>query len=155
MVDIISVTGFIATDIKHTVTNEGLDVSQFRLASNNRRFDAATKRWVDGETNWFTVVAFRQLAANAKASLGKGHRVVVAGRLRVRDWQEGEKKGTNVEIVADAIGPDLAWGKATYERTPRALAAVPTDAAAAEAGEPPAEEVQFPTEAQEPVAVPF
>src|SRR5690606_20208235 len=37
----------------------------------------------DGETNWFTITTFRQLAGNVRASLDKGHRVVVAGRLRV------------------------------------------------------------------------
>lgn len=152
MVDTITVTGVMATPVKHTVTSEGLDVSQFRLASSSRRFDPATRGWVDGETNWFTVVAFRQLAANIDVSLDKGHRVVVTGRLKVRDWQDGDKKGRTVEIVADAIGPDLAWGRARYERTPRAAAAAPTDT---EAGTEAEAEAGFPVEAQEPVTVPF
>ncbi|MFT4283611.1 MAG: single-stranded DNA-binding protein [Protaetiibacter sp.] len=154
MVDIITVAGLMATPVKHTVTGEGLEVSQFRLASSSRRFDPATRSWVDGETNWFTVVAFRQLAANVAASLEKGHRVLVSGRLKVRDWQDGEKKGRNVEIVADAIGPDLAWGRAQYARTPRAASADagPIVAAGAE-GVP--EEAGFPVDAQEPVTVPF
>ena len=123
----VTVTGLIATEIRHNVTAEGLDLAQFRLASNNRRFDRATKTWVDAETNWFTIVAFRQLAANLHASLTKGHRIVVTGKLKVREWHDGEKSGTVVEIVADALGPDLAWGRASYERTPR-LQAVPNQA---------------------------
>lgn len=169
MSDNINVTGLVATPVKHTVTSDGLDVSQFRLASSSRRFDSATRSWVDGETNWFTVVAFRQLAANIAVSLEKGHRIVVAGRLRVRDWNDGDKKGRNVEIVAEAIGPDLAWGRAQYTRTPRAVPAEGSaDAAREEHGGPATEaegaregtteaaaEEAFPVESSEPVAVPF
>jgi single-strand DNA-binding protein len=57
------------------------------------------------------------------ASLDKGHRVVVAGRLKVREWRNGEQLGRDVEIIADALGPDLAWGRAQYTRTPRRVAA--------------------------------
>ncbi len=151
MADTLTVVGVVATPVKHTVTGEGLDVSQFRLASSSRRFDTATRTWVDGETNWFTVVAFRHVAANIAASLDKGHRIVVTGRLKVRDWQNEEKKGTNVEIVAEAIGHDLTWGTSQFTRTPRAAS---TGAPNAEA---PAEAVEesFPAEAQEPAAVPF
>lgn len=134
MSDTITVAGLIATPIKHTLTEEGLAISSFRLASNSRRFDRASQAWVDGETNWFTVTAFRQLAVNLKASLDKGHRVVVAGRLRVREWRNGEQLGREVEIVADALGPDLAWGRAQYTRTPRQSPPAETAASEPSAG---------------------
>lgn len=147
--DTLTVAGVVATPVKHTVTSEGLDVSQFRLASSSRRFDTATQSWVDGETNWFTVVAFRHVAANIAASIEKGHRIVVTGRLKVRDWQTDEKKGTNVEIVADAIGHDLAFGTSQFTRRLRTPAA-DAGAASSEAGEE-----GFPVDAQEPAALPF
>src|SRR5690606_31471352 len=62
-------------------------------------------------------VGFRQLASNAALSLQKGHRVVVTGRLRIRDWHSDEKKGINVEIDAEAIGHDLTWGTAAFTRS--------------------------------------
>lgn len=133
MADTITVAGLIATPIKHTVTEEGLAISSFRLASNSRRFDRASQAWVDGDTNWFTVTTFRQLAVNLNVSLDKGHRVVVSGRLRVREWRNGEQLGREVEIVADALGPDLAWGRAEYTRTPRQAAPSDTGAVAHEA----------------------
>ncbi|MDM4764351.1 single-stranded DNA-binding protein [Galbitalea sp. SE-J8] len=116
MSDTITVVGFIATEPRHLVTNEGLPITSFRLASTARRFDRSKNEWVDGDTNWFTVTAFRQLALNANASLQKGHRVVVAGRLRVRGWEAGDKTGTTVEIDADAIGHDLLWGTSKFVR---------------------------------------
>lgn len=168
MTDNLTVAGLVATPIKHTITAEGLEISSFRLASTSRRYDSATRAWVDGETNWFTITAFRHLAANVHASLDKGHRVVVAGRLKVREWRNGEQLGRDVEIIADALGPDLAWGRAQYTRTPRRVAAdaentpssedagaevgaVPGSDAAADA----ADAAGFPEEAAVALATPF
>ena len=117
MSDIVTVTGLIATTPRHVVTGEGLPITSFRLASSQRRFDRATEKWVDASTNWYTVTAFRQLAINAVPSVTKGDRVVVSGRLRVRDWQNDDRTGTNVEIEAETIGHDLFWGTAVFTRT--------------------------------------
>jgi single-strand DNA-binding protein len=35
----------------------------------------------------------------------------------VRDWDNGERTGTSVEIEADVIGHDLTWGNAVFTRT--------------------------------------
>ncbi len=117
MTDTISLTGLVATTPKHVVTGSGLTVTSFRFASTQRRYDRAEQKWVDGETNWYTVATFRQLATNVNASLQKGQRVIVTGRLRVRDWATDDKRGTNVEIDADAVGHDLSWGTTTFTRS--------------------------------------
>jgi single-strand DNA-binding protein len=39
------------------------------------------------------------------------------GRLRVRDWDNGERAGTSVEIEAETVGHDLLWGSSTFVRT--------------------------------------
>ena len=116
MSDTITITGLIATTPRHVVTSEGLPITSFRLASSQRRFDKATSTWVDASTNWYTVTAFRQLAINAVPSLSKGDRIVVSGRLRVRDWQTDDRTGTNVEIEAETLGHDLFWGTAVFTR---------------------------------------
>src|SRR5690606_16769921 len=66
--------------------------------------------------NWFGVVAFRRLAENLPGSLEKGQHVVITGRLKIRDWNTGEKSGRSVEIEADAIGHDLSWGTAEFTK---------------------------------------
>jgi single-strand DNA-binding protein len=116
MSDTITITGLIATTPRHVVTSEGLPITSFRLASSQRRFDKASSTWVDASTNWYTVTAFRQLAINAVPSLSKGDRIVVTGRLRVRDWQTDDRTGTNVEIEAETLGHDLFWGTAVFTR---------------------------------------
>jgi single-strand DNA-binding protein len=116
MTDTIFLTGLVATSPRHVTTSEGLAITSFRLASSQRRFDKALSRWVDGETNWFTVSTFRALATNAASSVVKGDRVLVTGRLRVRDWENTDRSGTNVEIEADSLGHDLTWGTSVYTR---------------------------------------
>ncbi len=117
MTEQVSVRGLIATTPRQVVTENGLTVISFRLASSYRKFDQESKTWITGETNWFTISAFRKLASNAGASLAKGDRVIVQGRLRIRDWDNGERSGTSVEIDADAIGHDLTFGTSSFERT--------------------------------------
>lgn len=117
MTDTITLTGFVATVPNHLVTGEGLPISSFRLASTQRRFDRSRNLWVDNGTNWYTVTAFRQLALNANSSIRKGERVIVTGRLRIRDWTSGDKGGTSIEIDADTIGHDLTWGTAVFARS--------------------------------------
>lgn len=117
MTDLVTVTGFVGNDPRHNVTDAGLAITNFRLASTRRYFDRAKGEWADGETNWYSVGAFRQLAVNAAASVSKGDRVIVHGRLRVRPWETGEKTGTAVEIDAESIGHDLSWGRTTVTRT--------------------------------------
>ena len=112
-----TVSGLVATTPRHLVTQEGLPITSFRLASSKRRYDRTKRAWVDGETNWFTITSFRQLAINSATSISKGDRIVASGRLKVRDWDNGERSGTSVEIEADCLGPDLSWGTAEFTRT--------------------------------------
>lgn len=116
MTDRISLVGTIATPPNHLTTATGVPITSFRLASTERRYDRGRGEWIDGHTNWVTVVSFRQLAVNAGSSLEKGQRVLVEGRLRVREWEHEGKKGVAVEIEADAIGHDLTLGTSAFTR---------------------------------------
>lgn len=117
MSDTITLTGVVATEPRIITTGEGLAITSFRLASTQRRFDRTSQRWVDGDTNWYTITSFRQLATNASASVKKGERVLVSGRLRIRDWASGERAGTNIEVEAESLGHDLMWGTAAFSRS--------------------------------------
>ena len=117
MSDQVTVVGLVATTPRHLVTQDGLPITSFRLASSHRKFDRKENKWIDGETNWFTVTAFRQLAINSAGSVAKGDRVIVSGKLRVRDWDNGERAGTSVEIEADGLGHDMSWGSSVFTRT--------------------------------------
>ncbi len=119
--DIITVLGVIGTDPEAKVTPTGVPLIKFRMASTQRKFDKSTNTWVDGNTNWYTVSAFRALAKNAIATLHRGDPVVVTGRLYLRAWNTGERQGTSADLEADVIGLDLQWGTANFQRTTRAV----------------------------------
>lgn len=132
MTDTITLTGLVATVPRHLTTGEGLHITSFRLASSQRRYDRASNAWVDGDTNWYTVSTFRRLAAGAAASVSKGDRIIVTGRLRMRDWKSTDKAGTTVEVDAEALGHDLNWGTATFTRSMAATTVASADAAGAD-----------------------
>lgn len=83
---------------------------------------AVNRRWnKDGvwqeQTSFFNLVMWDEMAENAAATLSKGTRVVVAGRIEQRTWEvEGEKK-TTIEIMVDDIGPSLRWATADVKKT--------------------------------------
>lgn len=117
MTETITITGNIATEPTVQATNDGVPFTRFRVACTPRRRDPETGEWSDGESNWYTVYAHRTLAENAIKSLSKGMRVIVFGTLKVRDWERDERHGTNVDINAESLGPDLRWGKTTFTST--------------------------------------
>ena len=150
MTDTITVTGLVATEPRHITTQNGLTITSFRLASNQRRFDRSQNAWIDGDTNWYTVTAFRQLGMHVASSVRKGERVVVAGRVRQRDWQSDTNKGTTIEIDADTVGHDLTFGRSTFTRTVKAASTTsPEGEGAPAADQPTGAETQS---APEPVA---
>jgi single-strand DNA-binding protein len=117
MTDNITVRGFVATEIKSSTTPGGVATASFRLGSTDRRYDRASGTWVDGNTNWFTVQGYRQLAGNMGCSIKKGQRVIIVGRLKMRSWEKAGRIHHVAEIDAESVGHDLMWGSANFTRT--------------------------------------
>jgi len=112
----VTVKGWLAWEPRLTETTRGIPQVKFRVGSTPRRRDAVTGQWNDGPTEWFDVIAYRDLAENAALSLRKGTPVVVRGRLEFRQWDRDGKPYSTNQIVADAIGVELSRGAATYRR---------------------------------------
>lgn len=105
----------------------GDQVAEFRLACKSRRKDGDT--WVDGHTNWFSIEAWGGFADHVGASLRKGDVVVVLGRLKVDQWESGDKRGTSIKIRAEHIGHSLRLGPTLRQRAakPEAESEVASD----------------------------
>jgi single-strand DNA-binding protein len=112
-----TIIGNLTRDAELRYSPSGRGVANFGVAV-NRRWQS-NGEWQE-QTSFLDVVCWGTLAENVAASLTKGARVIVAGRLEQRSWesQEGEKR-SKVEIVADEIGPSLRWAQCTVERTER------------------------------------
>lgn len=111
---LVTMIGNVASTVSYVQTAGGVPMANFRLATTERRYDRARGDWVDGDTTWVTVVAWRWLAANVVSSLGKGDPVVVSGRLRVREWEDGGHRRSAVEIDARVVGHDLGRGTSAF-----------------------------------------
>lgn len=115
---LITVRGLIATTPRIIETEDGRTITTFRFAAPSTKLDPSTGTYVTDITNWFTVTTFGRLAINAGESLSKGDRVIVYGELKLRDWDNGERSGTSVEIHAITVAPDLLYGTASFIRVP-------------------------------------
>ena len=115
--NVASLTGNMTREPSLKFLNGGQAVADFGLAINSRRKDASGE-WVDGDPQFFDVTCFGTLAENVAESLTKGTRVVLSGKMSYRSWDADDgSKRSKVEIVADAIGPDLRWATAEVTRT--------------------------------------
>jgi single-strand DNA-binding protein len=115
----VTLVGNITRDPELRFTPAGQANATFGLAVNRRWQDRSSGEWQE-KVSFFNVVCWREMAENAAASLGKGTRVLVTGRLEQRSYetQDGEKRNV-VEIIADEIGPSLRWAEAQVTRNER------------------------------------
>ena len=116
----VTVVGNLTREPELRYTQGGKGVTSFGLAVSHRY--QVNGEWQE-KTSFFNVTAWDQLGENAAATLSKGTRVIVSGRLEVREYdaRDGGKR-TSVDVIADEIGPSLRWARATIERTTRTTA---------------------------------
>ena len=116
----VTLVGNLTDDPELRFTAQGAAVANFRIAVSKRIKDPQTNEWKDGDTSFFRINVWRQLAENVAESLTRGTRVVVTGTLKMRQWetQEGEKRSV-VEVEATEVGPSLKWATAKIEKASR------------------------------------
>ena len=113
----VTIVGNLTRDPELRFTAGGKGVASFGVAV-GRRFQQ-NGEWQE-KTSFFNVTAWDTLGEDCAASLTKGSRCIVTGRLEQREYEtkEGEKRNV-VEIVADEIGPSMRWARAEVERISR------------------------------------
>jgi single-strand DNA-binding protein len=132
----ITVVGNVAWPPNHKALASGVVVADFRIAHTPSRLDKATGEWRNLETMWYGVTCWRGLADNVAASLHKGDRVIVTGRLSQRSYEKDGQQRVSLEIDATSIGFDLSRCPVVAARPPRPVEAVDaSDAAADEAAD--------------------
>jgi len=96
------VIGNVGTDPEMRYTPNGAAVTSFRMATSRGYTSADGER--HQETEWFTIVAWNQLAELCNQYLAKGRKAYVEGRLHSRSWvgQDGRDRFVN-EIVANQV----------------------------------------------------
>jgi len=97
--------GRIVTDIGDALkyTPSGIPVLQFRLAVDRPMSADARTSGQPKQTDFITIVAWRQSAEFAANYLGKGRLVAVEGQLHIREFEHEGQKRREAEVVVDNL----------------------------------------------------
>jgi len=108
----IMLIGNLGKDPEMNYTPSGIAVTKFSLAVNRNTKTATGEK--QEETEWFNIVAWRQLAETCNTYLHKGSKVYIEGRLSQRKYTD--KNGIDrwmVEVIAndmEMLTPKSAQG---------------------------------------------
>jgi len=135
----IILVGRLTRDPELRATPDGISVVRFALA-----VDRGMRAGEERQTDFFDIVAFRQLADNVANYVTKGRLVLVEGKLQTRSYtdREGNRRKA-YEVVAD----NVRFLERIREGEPEAGADVP-----AAAGTAPAPPAAAPRTVQRPAA---
>lgn len=101
----------------------GVPRALLRVATNSRFYDRTAGEWREHPPVFLGVVCWRSLAANVSASVRKGDRVVVVGRLRQRSYDSDGVRHTLYEVDAETVAADLSRCEVSIRKVARSLTA--------------------------------
>lgn len=114
----ITIKGNLTRDPELRFTQGGTAMCNLGVAV-NRRYQQ-NGEWVDAPTQFFNITVWGQYGENVAASVNKGDRVLVEGRLEFREYEskEGHTVKTH-DIIADEVCVSLRYATATVARIQR------------------------------------
>ncbi|MCA0144056.1 single-stranded DNA-binding protein [Blastococcus sp. LR1] len=112
---IVTVVGNVVDAPRRNNTQNGT-VTNFRMASNARRYDASREEFVDSGTLWIDVECWGNLSSNVSASISKGDPVIVHGAMTTHSWESEAGPRSKPQIKAFSVGPNLQKGRALFTR---------------------------------------
>ncbi len=120
----LSFAGNVTADPELSFTPNGAARCAFTVAVNSGYRDASGQ-WKESDPIFQRVIAWRGLGEHLAASVKKGCRVVVTGRLSSRSW-EGEKGERHyiTEVAATDVGVSLRYATAEVTKVERETAKV-------------------------------
>lgn len=117
---LITVVGNLVADPEPRVSQAGKSWVTFRIASTPRVRDRQSGDWSDGEALWLGCRAYGEYADNIAASLTKGMRVIVQGRLTQRSYTDNQgQQRTSLDLEVEEVGPSLMFATAQVTRGSR------------------------------------
>ncbi len=102
MLNKIMLIGNLGKDPEFNVTPDGTPIAKFSLAV-NRNTKNRGGEWVK-ETEWFNIVAWRQVAERCEKYLHRGSKVYIEGRITQRKYTDKEGiQRTAVDVIANEM----------------------------------------------------
>lgn len=112
----LTVVGNLTADPEHKLLPSGQTVANLTVAQNSRVYDRASNEWRDGAAVFMRCSAWGEMADHVAASLAKGTRVIVTGRLRQRSYED--RNGVTqwiTELMVDDIAVSLRFTAAKVQ----------------------------------------
>jgi len=111
--NIITIVGNVGSDPELKYTKTGKPLVTMSIATTRKVKD-------ETETTWHHVECWSELAENVAASILKGTRVIVMGRIAKQEFQttSGEDR-TKTVLVAHDVAPSLMYQTMVVERNER------------------------------------
>jgi single-strand DNA-binding protein len=154
----ITIVGNATGDAELRFIPSGAAVSNFTLACTPRK--KVGDNWEDGETVFYRVNVWRDMAEHVAETVKRGMRVIVTGRFTVRGYEKDGQQRQSLEVEADEVGVALRYGTASFNKAERQQAGAPAapdpwatpppGAAPAGWGAPPPQQAAAPTWAGAP-----
>lgn len=115
----IVIAGNIGQQPELRVTPSNMAVCEFTVASTTGKDDKK-------KTTWFNIVCFNQTAENVSASLNKGDKVVIQGRMETDEYKKKDgTQGKFTRVIADDVACSLRydiWVKDQSEKVMKQVA---------------------------------
>jgi single-strand DNA-binding protein len=100
----LTISGNLTGDPELRSLNSGQSLCKIRIA-HNERFKNGAGEWTD-RPQYFDITVWGGIGDWVGGHLSKGDKVVVAGRLKWRQWEtDGGSKRQAVDITADSVVP--------------------------------------------------
>jgi single-strand DNA-binding protein len=94
-VNVVTLTGNLATDVDAREVGDGKRVANFLLA--------VDRRSKEGGADFIRITVWERQAELCQQYLTKGRRVGVAGYLRSHTWEDEGKKRREIEVIANSV----------------------------------------------------
>lgn len=96
--------GNVGLDPDVRFVDQGVCVSQIRLATSERGYTLANGTEVPERTEWHNVVLWRQLAETVDKYVKKGDKLYIEGKIHTRSYEDKQGRTRYItEIWADAM----------------------------------------------------
>lgn len=103
MINKVILIGYLGRDPECRVTESGLAVANFSMATSDAYKDKNTGEWIEN-TEWSRIVAWRHLAERVQSMCQKGTLVYVEGKKKTEKWQDKEGNDRySTDIVANVL----------------------------------------------------
>lgn len=96
----VELLGNLCADPELRFSGAGVAVCNMRLATNEQRYDKASKEWKD-HTEFHRLVAFGKKGETIADKLGIGDPILIEGSLQTRSWEKDGQTRSSTEVVVN------------------------------------------------------